>query len=114
MRFSGFVLGGLHRWGDQTGNQSVSGSKAKRPSAPRTRSSIQKSSDPVSASEWLTATARSSGENEAYTKSWRMGLKAVAIYRDNSKRVQPLSSGTSKGAKAANGAPTPQIVEKIV
>jgi ribonucleoside-diphosphate reductase alpha chain len=30
-----------------------------------------------------------------------LGLKAVAIYRDNSKRVQPLSSGTSKGAKKA-------------
>src|SRR5579862_9813475 len=38
----------------------------------------------------------------AYTESWKLGLKAVAIYRDNSKRVQPLSSGTSKGAKAAN------------
>jgi ribonucleoside-diphosphate reductase alpha chain len=52
---------------------------------------------------------------EAYTESWRLGLKAVAIYRDNSKRVQPLSSGTSKGAKAANGAPAPAApVEKIV
>jgi ribonucleoside-diphosphate reductase alpha chain len=52
---------------------------------------------------------------EAYTESWRLGLKAVAIYRDNSKRVQPLSSGTSKGAKAANGAPAPAPpVEKIV
>jgi ribonucleoside-diphosphate reductase alpha chain len=50
----------------------------------------------------------------AYTESWRLGLKAVAIYRDNSKRVQPLSSGTSKGAKAANGAPAAQTVEKIV
>ncbi|MGH9730382.1 MAG: vitamin B12-dependent ribonucleotide reductase, partial [Candidatus Acidiferrales bacterium] len=39
----------------------------------------------------------------AYTESWKLGLKAVAIYRDNSKRVQPLSSGTSKGAKAATG-----------
>jgi ribonucleoside-diphosphate reductase alpha chain len=39
-------------------------------------------------------------------------LKAVAIYRDNSKRVQPLSSGTAKGAKAANG--PAQIEEKIV
>jgi ribonucleoside-diphosphate reductase alpha chain len=28
----------------------------------------------------------------AYIDSWRLGLKAVAIYRDNSKRVQPLSS----------------------
>ena len=33
----------------------------------------------------------------AYTESWKLGLKAVAIYRDNSKRVQPLSSGSGKG-----------------
>jgi ribonucleoside-diphosphate reductase alpha chain len=50
---------------------------------------------------------------EAYTESWKLGLKAVAIYRDNSKRVQPLSSGSSKGAKAANG-PAERIVEKVV
>ena len=40
---------------------------------------------------------------EAYTESWRLGLKAVAIYRDNSKKVQPLSSGTSKGAEGVHG-----------
>ncbi|MDX1983214.1 MAG: vitamin B12-dependent ribonucleotide reductase, partial [Bryobacteraceae bacterium] len=53
---------------------------------------------------------------EAYTESWRLGLKAVAIYRDNSKRVQPLSSSTGKGAKAATSSsvPAPQIQEKIV
>src|SRR5580692_6813955 len=50
----------------------------------------------------------------AYTESWRLGLKAVAIYRDNSKRVQPLNSGTSKGAKAANGPVQVEIKEKIV
>src|SRR5712691_554633 len=50
----------------------------------------------------------------AYTESWRLGLKAVAIYRDNSKRVQPLSSGTSKGAKAATAAVVAPPVEKIV
>jgi len=36
---------------------------------------------------------------EAYTESWRLGLKAVAIYRDNSKKVQPLSSGSGKTAE---------------
>jgi ribonucleoside-diphosphate reductase alpha chain len=52
---------------------------------------------------------------EAYIESWRMGLKAVAIYRDNSKRVQPLSSGSAKGAKAANGpAVAPTVIEKVV
>jgi ribonucleoside-diphosphate reductase alpha chain len=36
---------------------------------------------------------------DAYIESWRLGLKAVAIYRDGSKRVQPLSSGA--GSKPA-------------
>ncbi len=52
---------------------------------------------------------------EAYIESWRLGLKAVAIYRDGSKRVQPLSSGTSKGAKPGVGAAAaPAVAEKIV
>ena len=41
---------------------------------------------------------------DAYTESWKLGLKAVAIYRDNSKRVQPLSSGSGKGEKKNAGA----------
>jgi ribonucleoside-diphosphate reductase alpha chain len=32
----------------------------------------------------------------AYVESWRLGLKAVAIYRDNSKRSQPLSAAGEK------------------
>jgi ribonucleoside-diphosphate reductase alpha chain len=55
---------------------------------------------------------------EAYTESWRLGLKAVAIYRDGSKRSQPLSSSTGKGEKKATvsigSTPQPQTVEKIV
>ncbi len=31
---------------------------------------------------------------EAYAESWRQGLKAVAIYRDGSKGVQPLNTST--------------------
>ncbi|NND71184.1 MAG: vitamin B12-dependent ribonucleotide reductase [Rhodothermales bacterium] len=37
---------------------------------------------------------------DAYTLSWKLGLKAVAIYRENSKRSQPLS--TSKGGNTKN------------
>ncbi len=38
---------------------------------------------------------------EAYTESWRQGLKAVAIYRDGSKGVQPLNvSAETKSAPA--------------
>jgi len=33
-----------------------------------------------------------------YTEGWRLGLKAIAIYRDGSKRVQPLN--TSKGQES--------------
>jgi ribonucleoside-diphosphate reductase alpha chain len=53
---------------------------------------------------------------DAYMESWRLGLKAVAIYRDNSKRVQPLSSGSAKGIKAAAATPVAaeKVVEKIV
>jgi ribonucleoside-diphosphate reductase alpha chain len=36
----------------------------------------------------------------AYTEAWRMGLKAIAIYRDGSKRVQPLSTGKGDDKKA--------------
>jgi ribonucleoside-diphosphate reductase alpha chain len=49
---------------------------------------------------------------DAYIESWRLGLKAVAIYRDGSKRVQPLSSGTGKGEKKAAGAAP--VIEKVV
>lgn len=31
---------------------------------------------------------------DAYIQSWKLGLKAVAIYRDGSKRTQPLSTTT--------------------
>jgi ribonucleoside-diphosphate reductase alpha chain len=32
---------------------------------------------------------------QAYIESWKLGLKAVAIYRDGCKRTQPLSTGVS-------------------
>jgi ribonucleoside-diphosphate reductase alpha chain len=33
----------------------------------------------------------------AYIEAWKLGLKAVAIYRDNSKKSQPLSASDGKG-----------------
>jgi ribonucleoside-diphosphate reductase alpha chain len=35
----------------------------------------------------------------AYIESWKLGLKAVAIYRDGSKRTQPLNTSKDKEAK---------------
>jgi ribonucleoside-diphosphate reductase alpha chain len=44
---------------------------------------------------------------DAYVESWKLGLKAVAIYRDNSKRSQPLSAaGEKKDEKKAEAAPS--------
>jgi ribonucleoside-diphosphate reductase alpha chain len=41
----------------------------------------------------------------AYIESWKLGLKAVAIYRDNSKRSQPLNAaGNKKDEKKAEPA----------
>jgi ribonucleoside-diphosphate reductase alpha chain len=51
----------------------------------------------------------------AYLESWKLGLKAVAIYRDGSKRAQPLSSCTGKGEKKGVAAQaSSQVVEKVI
>jgi ribonucleoside-diphosphate reductase alpha chain len=54
--------------------------------------------------------------SEAYMEGWRLGLKALAIYRENSKRSQPLSTskgGNTKGASSGDGLPeVPKVVEK--
>jgi ribonucleoside-diphosphate reductase alpha chain len=38
---------------------------------------------------------------QAYIESWKLGLKAVAIYRDGSKRTQPLNTARDKEEKKA-------------
>ncbi|MEC7853157.1 MAG: vitamin B12-dependent ribonucleotide reductase, partial [Pseudomonadota bacterium] len=61
---------------------------------------------------------------EAYMLSWRLGLKANALYRDGSKLSQPLSSGlvddleededTVQALDTPVAAAAPQVIEKIV
>ena len=60
---------------------------------------------------------------EAYMLSWRLGLKANALYRDGSKLSQPLSSALVEDdedtdaeelAAVPQSAAVPQVVEKIV
>ncbi len=47
---------------------------------------------------------------EAYIEAWRLGLKAVAIYRDGCKKTQPLN--TSR--QAAPGVPTAAVPAAVV
>ncbi len=46
----------------------------------------------------LPADANSEHVAQVYYQAWQMGLKAVAIYRDGSKKSQPLSAQKSPGA----------------
>jgi ribonucleoside-diphosphate reductase alpha chain len=46
--------------------------------------------------------------------SWELGLKAVAIYRDNCKVGQPLSTVKKEGAAAVAEETVVKIVEKVV
>ncbi|HEV3375365.1 MAG TPA: vitamin B12-dependent ribonucleotide reductase [Candidatus Acidoferrum sp.] len=49
----------------------------------------------------------------AYVDSWKKGLKAVAIYRDNSKRAQPLSAaGQKKDEKKVEAAAVMEPVQR--
>ncbi|MDX6291746.1 MAG: ribonucleoside-diphosphate reductase alpha chain, partial [Kribbellaceae bacterium] len=48
---------------------------------------------------------------DVYFQGWKLGLKALAVYRDNCKVGQPLSD--SKSAKASAAAAQP-VVEKVI
>ena len=50
--------------------------------------------------------------SKAYLEAWKLGLKAVAVYRDGCKRSQPLN--TSRGTKATEAAvvATPETVTR--
>jgi ribonucleoside-diphosphate reductase alpha chain len=43
---------------------------------------------------------------EAYLQAWKLGLKAVAVYRDGCKKSQPLSAAGTKTAEAAGSSRT--------
>ena len=46
---------------------------------------------------------------KTYVEAWKMGLKAIAIYRDGCKRSQPLSTGRDEEKRAVTAeAPTPR------
>jgi ribonucleoside-diphosphate reductase alpha chain len=48
-----------------------------------------------------------------YLEGWKLGLKALAIYRDNCKVGQPLSAAKKKAAEAPEPAATPHDVRPV-
>src|SRR5207245_2459638 len=40
---------------------------------------------------------------QAYIQSWKLGAKAISIYRDGSKRTQPLNTSRDKDADGIRG-----------
>jgi ribonucleoside-diphosphate reductase alpha chain len=51
----------------------------------------------------LPETATVDDITEAYIQSWKLGIKAVAIYRDGSKKAQPLMAASSRDEAAKRG-----------
>ncbi len=51
---------------------------------------------------------------DVYLQGWKMGLKALAVYRDNCKVGQPLSDAKAKGADKAYDGSATATVEKVV
>ncbi len=55
--------------------------------------------------------------SESYVAAWRLGLKAIAIYRDGSKRTQPLNVGKEQvglgGAKKAAASEEPAAMRPV-
>jgi ribonucleoside-diphosphate reductase alpha chain len=51
---------------------------------------------------------------EAYIQAWKLGLKAVAVYRDGCKKSQPLSAAGTKTAQSGGveRSPSPAVVEE--
>jgi len=50
---------------------------------------------------------------DAYHQAWKLGLKAIAIYRDNSKRTQPLSTSMKSGKSERSGKSEEEVVSEI-
>lgn len=48
-----------------------------------------------------------------HLQAWKLGLKAVAVYRDGCKQSQPLSGKSSAETKAEKSEPVPALAQRI-
>ena len=60
----------------------------------------------------LPESATSSDIFDAYVEAWKLGLKAIAIYRDNSKRSQPLATKKDDGKKVEAAAAPVDVIRR--
>src|SRR6187402_2962879 len=51
---------------------------------------------------------------KAYLESWRLGAKAISIYRDGSKRTQPLNTSRAGVADTRNTETVREVVKEVV
>jgi ribonucleoside-diphosphate reductase alpha chain len=51
---------------------------------------------------------------KAYIESWRLGAKAISIYRDGSKRTQPLNTSKAQVADTRNTETVREVVREVV
>jgi ribonucleoside-diphosphate reductase alpha chain len=59
----------------------------------------------------LPATASVQDVSETYLKAWKLGLKSIALYRDGSKFVQPLSSASAQSEQSKMSSKTPREIQ---
>ncbi len=50
---------------------------------------------------------------DAFMQGWKLGLKAIAIYRDGSKGVQPLNTSKGTEQKTATASAQSELIEKV-
>ncbi len=50
---------------------------------------------------------------QVYLEGWKQGLKAIAIYRDNSKRSQPLSTSKKSGSDAIDSETVAKLKKQL-
>src|SRR5262245_16398031 len=51
---------------------------------------------------------------KAYIESWRLGAKAISIYRDGSKRTQPLNTSKTQVTDTRNVTEVREVVKEVV
>jgi ribonucleoside-diphosphate reductase alpha chain len=60
----------------------------------------------------MPTSATSADIEHAYAEAWRLGLKAIAVYRDGCKRSQPLNAGKDKKAEEPEVKPVGRLARR--